>query len=211
MLGASLKIAFNHPNPRLQFAWNSLQIGLLVFPLSPFVGAVAIILAALIGWLRQYRAIIRRPLNQGFALLSLLLIITAGFAGNKIDAFLGLFNFVPNFFIFAGLSTLIQTIAQLRQIAWILVIGSVPVVIIGFGQLFLGWALKLQFLWIVLDWAIAPGGEPPARMAAIFMHANIFAAYLSIVFTLSLGLCLEQQQLKNSSLSIRHSPLPFLT
>jgi O-antigen ligase len=207
MLGASLKTAFNHPNPRLQFAWNSLQIGLLVFPLSPFLGFVAIALAALISWLRQYRTIIRRPLNQGFALLSLLLIITAGFAANKTDAFLGLFNLLPYFFVFTGLSSLIQTIAQLRQIAWILVIGSVPVVIIGFGQLFLSWALKLQFLWILLDWAIAPGGEPPGRMAAIFMHANILAAYLAIVFTLNLGLWLEQLPLKNK----RKSPLPFLT
>ncbi|MBD2449224.1 O-antigen ligase family protein [Nostoc sp. FACHB-152] len=207
MLGASLKIAFNHPNPRLQFAWNSLQIGLLVFPLSPFLGFVAIALAALITWLRQYPAIIRRPLNQGFALLSLLLIITAAFAVNKVDAFLGLFNLLPYFFVFSGLSSLIQTIAQLRQIAWILVIGSVALVMMGFGQLFFGWALKFQFLWIVLDWAIAPGGEPPGRMAAIFMHANIFAAYLSIVFTLSLGLCLEKLPLRGK----KNSPLLFLT
>jgi O-antigen ligase len=201
-LGASLKIAFNHPNPQLQFAGNSLQIGLLVFPLSPFVGFVAIALAALITWLRQYRTIIRRPLNQGFALLSLLLVITAGFAVNKTDAFLGLFNLLPYFFVFSGLSTLIQTIAQLRQIAGILVIGSVPVVIMGFGQLFLGWGLKLQFLWIVLDWAIAPGGEPPGRMAAIFIHANLYAAYLAIVLTLGLGLLLEQLQLRTKQKSL---------
>lgn len=208
-----MKIAFYHPNPRLQFAWNSLQIGLLVFPLSPFLGFVAIALAALIGWLRQYRAIIRRPLNQGFALLSLLLIMTVGFAANKTDAFLGLFNLLPYFFVFCGLSSLIQTIAQLRQIAWILVIGSVPVIIMGFGQLFFGWALKLQFLWIVLDWAIAPGGEPPGRMAAIFMHANIFAAYLAIVFTLGLGLLLEQLHSEIKKLKVKNqnakNPLVF--
>jgi len=158
------------------------------------LGFVAIALAALITWLRQYHTIIRHSLIQGFGLLSLLLIITAGFAANKTDAFLGLFNLLPYFFVFSGLSTLIQTVAQLRQLAWIIVIGSVPVVIMGFGQLFLGWAFKLQFLWIVLDSAIALGGEPPGRMSAIFMHANIFAAYLAIVFTLGLGLCLEKLQ-----------------
>ncbi|MBE9005602.1 O-antigen ligase family protein [Fortiea sp. LEGE XX443] len=203
MLGASLKIAFYHPNPRSQFAWNSFQIGLLIFPIAPFLGFVAMALAALITGLQQHRTIIRRPLNRGFALFGLFLFIAAGFAENKTDAFLGLFNLLPYLFVFAGLSALIQTIAQLRHIAWILVIGAVPVVIMGFGQLFLAWAWKLQFLWIVLDWAIAPGGEPPGRMSALFIHANLFAAYLAIVFTLGLGLWLEQWQLGINKLKVK--------
>ncbi|BBD59535.1 O-antigen polymerase [Nostoc sp. HK-01] len=207
MLGASLKLAFDHPNPQSQFAWNSCQIGLLIFPLAPFLGFVAMALAALITWLQKSRTIIRRPINRGFALFTLFLVITSGFATNQTDAFLGLFNLVPYFFVFAGLNSLIQTIAQLRHIAWILVIGAVPVIIMGFGQLFLAWALKLQFLWIVLDWAIAPGGEPPGRMAALFMHANLLAAYLAIVFTVGLGLLLEQWQLKKK----KNSQLYFLT
>ncbi|MBH8573263.1 O-antigen ligase family protein [Nostocaceae cyanobacterium CENA369] len=192
MLGASLKLAFYHPNPDLQTPWNCLQIGLLIFPLSPFLGAVSIGFAVLITWLRRNRTIISRPLNWGFALLSILLIISAGFAYEKTEAFLGLFNLFPFFLVFAGLSALIQTTAQLRHLAWIFVIASMPVVIMGFGQMFLGWAFKLQILWIVCDWAIAPGGDPPGRMASMFMHANIFAAYLAIAFTLALGLWLEQ-------------------
>ncbi|MBU7587033.1 MAG: O-antigen ligase family protein [Nostoc sp. TH1S01] len=202
MLGASLKLAFDHPNPKSQFAWNIFQIGLLIFPLSPFVGAVAVILASLLTWLQKYRTIIRRPINRGFALFTIFLVITSGFATYKTDAFLGLFNLVPYFLVFAGWSTLIQTIDQLRQIAWILVIGAVPVIMIGFGQLFLAWALKLQFLWIVLDWAIAPGGEPPGRMAALFMHANLLAAYLAIIFTVGIALLLEQWQSRNRKKSL---------
>ncbi|NDJ24457.1 polymerase [Nostoc sp. B(2019)] len=194
MLGASLNKAFYHPDPSLQSSWNLTQLGLLVFPLSPFLGAVGLGFAVLLTWLQQSSTINRRPLNWGFALLSVLLIITAGFAHNKTEAFLGLFNFLPFFLVFVGLSALIQTPAQLRQMAWILVIGSLPVAIMGLGQLFLSWTLKLQFLWIVLEWAIAPGGEPPGRMASIFMHANSFAAYLVIVFTLGLGLWLENYQ-----------------
>ncbi|RCJ39747.1 polymerase [Nostoc minutum NIES-26] len=192
MLGASLKLAFYHPNSDLQTPWNCLQIGLLIFPLSPFLGAVGIGFAVLIAWLRRNRTIISLPLNRGFALLSVLLIVSAGFAYGKTEAFLGLFNLYPFFLVFIGLSALIQTTTQLRQIAWILVISSMPLLIMGFGQMFLGWAFKLQVLWIVLDWAIAPGGDPPGRMASIFMHANTFAAYLAIVFTLALGLWLEQ-------------------
>ncbi|WP_341527550.1 O-antigen ligase family protein [Nostoc sp. UHCC 0302] len=222
MLGASLNKAFEHPDPGLEFPWNLTQLGLLVFPLSPFLGAVSLGFAVLLTWLQKSHIINRRPLNWGFALLSVLLIITAGLASDKIQALLGLFNFLPFFLVFVGLSALIQTPAQLRQIAWILVIGSLPVVIMGLGQLFLGWNLNLQFLWIVLECTIARGGEPLGRMSSIFMHANTFAAYLIIVLTLSFSLWLEQWRLgigywrlgtKNRSQSpvtSHQSPIPLL-
>jgi O-antigen ligase len=204
-LGDSLNSAVYHPNPNLQLPWNCLQIGLLIFPLSPFLGFVAIAVAALLTWIKQYRTIIRIPINRGFAVFSVLLFISAGFALDKTAAFVGLFNLLPFLWLFAGLTALIQSIAQLRRIAEIFVVASVPVIIMGFGQLFFGWTLQLQVLWVLVDVAIAPGGIPPGRMSAIFMHANIFAAYLAIVFTLGLGLLLER------GLGIRNknkSPLP---
>ena len=197
MLGASLKLAFYHPHPSLQTPWNLTQIGLLIFPLSPFLGGVSIILAVFITCHKEYHRIIHSPLNRGFALLSLLLIISSSLAYDKTQAFLGLFNLLPFFLIFAGLSTLIQTTAQLRQIAAIFVIGSVPVVIMGLGQMFGGWSFQLQVLWILLDLGLSAGGDPPGRMASIFMHANLLAAYLAIAFTLGLGLWLERWSLRD--------------
>jgi O-antigen ligase len=218
MLGASLNKAFYHPQPNLQPAWNCTQFGLLTFPLSPGVGAVSICLGVLLTWLQAYRTIIRRPLSWGLALLGGLLIITAGLAEQKIDAFLGLFNLVPFFIIFSGLSTVIQTPTQLRYMAWILVTSSQPIVMMGFGQLFWGWALNLKFLWIVLDWTLDPGGLPPGRMASILLHANTLAAYLIVIFTLALGLWLEELRKfrevgENRSISplIQNLKFPFLT
>ncbi|MCC5643474.1 O-antigen ligase family protein [Nostoc sp. CHAB 5824] len=211
MLGASLNKVFDYFKSRWQSSWNYSLWALLIFPLSPLLGAVTIGFVSLITWVKQYRKISRRPLNWGFALLSLLLIVSAGFANDKTAAFLGLFNLLPFFLLFAAHSSLIQTFAQLRQMAWILVIGSMPVVIIGLGQLFLGWSLKLEILWIVLAWTIRPGGNPPGRIASLFLHANTFAAYLAIVFILGLGLWLENyQQLRVKGKQSFPSHLPFL-
>ncbi|MEH1928656.1 O-antigen ligase family protein [Nostoc sp.] len=205
MLGASLNKVFDYFKARWQSSWNYSLWALLIFPLSPLLGAVTIGFVALITWLKQYRKISRRPLNWGFALLSVLLIVSAAFAQDKTAAFLGLFNLLPFFLLFATHSTLIQTFAQLRQMAWILVIGSMPVAIIGLGQLFLGWSLKLEILWIVFAWTIRPGGNPPGRIASLFLHANTFAAYLAIIFILGLGLWLEQWRL-----GIGKNSVPFL-
>ncbi|MEH2149457.1 O-antigen ligase family protein [Nostoc sp.] len=192
MLGASLNKVFDYFKSRWQSSWNYSLWALLIFPLSPLVGAVTVGFVSLITWLKQSRKINRRPLNWGFALLSVLLIVSAGFAQDKTAAFLGLFNLLPFFLLFAAHSALIQTFTQLRQMAWVLVIGSMPVAIMGLGQLFLGWSFKFQFVWVVFSWTIAPGGNPPGRIASLFLHANTFAAYLAIIFILGLGLWLEQ-------------------
>ena len=195
MLGASLNKVFDYFKSRWQSSWNYSLWALLIFPLSPLVGAVTVGFVSLITWLKQSRKINRRPLNWGFALLSVLLIVSAGFAQDKTAAFLGLFNLLPFFLLFAAHSALIQTFTQLRQMAWVLVIGSMPVAIMGLGQLFLGWSFKFQFVWVVFSWTIRPGGNPPGRIASLFLHANTFAAYLVIVFILGLGLWLEQWRL----------------
>lgn len=187
-----MKLAFYHPQPSLQTPWNLTQMGLLIFPLSPFLGGVSILIAALITCKKAYHTVIHNPLNWGWGLLTVLLIISSSLADDKTQAFLGLFNLIPFFIVFAGLSSLIQTVSQLRQIAAIFVISAVPVVILGFGQMFWGGNFELRFLGPVLDLGLAPGGNPPGRMASIFMHANLLAAYLAIAFTLGIALLLEQ-------------------
>ncbi|MBE9000832.1 O-antigen ligase family protein [Nostoc sp. LEGE 12447] len=209
MLGASLNKVSDYFKSRWRSSWNYSLWALLIFPLSPLLGAVTIGFVSLITWLKQSHKINRRPLNWGFALLSLLLIVSAGFADDKTAAFLGLFNLLPFFLLFVAHSALIQTFVQLRQMAWVIVIGSMPVIILGLGQLFLGWSLKLEILWVVLSWTIAPGGNPPGRIASLFLHANTFAAYLTIIFILSLGLWLEQWRLYQG-LGIRKNSLPLI-
>ncbi len=180
-----------HSDPKLRFSWYCLQLGLFIFPFFPALGAVGIFISGLISVWQDFRKITKYPLFRGFICLSLLLVITAVFATDKITAILGLFNLLPFFLLSAGWSSLIQTTAQLKRISWILTINSLPVVIIGIGQLFLGW--RSSELWnSIFGWALIAGGNPPNRMASSFMYANILAGYLAIVFILSLGLWLQE-------------------
>ena len=176
-----------HPDRRLQVPWNFAQVGMLIFPLIPILGALGLFLGLAGTCKQKFRQISRRPLNRGFAILSGLLVITAVFANNRIEAFLGLYNFLPFFILFAAFSSLIQTSAQLRQLSWIIVISSIPVIILGLGQQFLGWS-GIDQLQPVFGWVLEPKGNPPGRMASVFMYANILACYLTIAFILAMGL-----------------------
>ena len=63
----------------------------------------------------------------------------------------------------------------------------------GWGQLFWGWTVPPQWQ-SIFGWIMATGGNPPGRMASVFIYANTLAVYLIIVFILGLGLWLEAYQ-----------------
>ena len=186
----------------IQLCWNFAQLALLLFPLIPGFGALPLIVAMLLTGKQQFNTIIRRPINWVIGILSVWLVITATLAFKPGEAFLGLANFLPFFVLFATFSELIQTPNQLRRIAWILVLPSIPIAIVGFCQLFLGSSAS-GLLANILGCAIAPGGEPPGRMSSIFMYANILAAYLTIVFIIALGLLIEKLAIGNKN----HQPI----
>ena len=181
----------SHPQRSLQTPWIWVQIGWLLLPFSPLVGGLSLLGAAIATWVKRAAWIKLRRFNQGLAILSLWFLVSALLAYDRTAALLGLANFLPLFFLFTALSALIQTPAQLRQLAWLLVLTSVPVVIIGLGQQFWGWAGHLRLLGIVVDLALERGGNPLGRMSSIFAYANVLANYLVIVFILGLGLWIE--------------------
>jgi O-antigen ligase len=181
---------FYHPESKLQFSWVLAQFGTLILPFFPAVGAVALGLALLVTWAFKYQIIIQRPFNWGFGIFSILLIISTVLAYDKNASVLGICNFLPFFLLLTAFGVLIQTPVQLRLLSWIVVVSSVPVAIIGIGQLFFGWTTG-EFWFNICGWKVALGGNPVGRMASVFMYANVLAGYLITTFILSVGLLLE--------------------
>jgi O-antigen ligase len=185
-----------HPSPELQSSWNWAQLAFVILPFSTLLGSFGILFATIALWKLRSQLFLRRPVTWGFILFTLLLGISAAFSPRPVDAFLGLFNFVPFFLGFVVLGELIQTPAQLRQLAWIATWTSVPVALIGILQMLLGWfghqqPLHFQVLWIVADWNIDPRGTPTGRMSSIFFYANVLASYLVMSLALAMGLWME--------------------
>jgi O-antigen ligase len=182
--------------------WQGLQLAVLLLPFSALLGSVGCVCVAIALWRQRFATICRRPSNWALAALSGLMGLSAVLSPQPGEAALGLFNFLPLFFVFAGLREGIHTPAHLRRLAQILVFGSIPVVLIGLGQQFWGLAGRFQLLWALTDWRIDPTGNPPGRMASIFFYANVLASYLVVTFSLSLGLLLD-------SLERQPRPTPY--
>lgn len=184
----------SHPDPTFQRHWNLVQVGLFLLPFSAFLGCTPILIVAIAIWLKKFSTLSREPINRGFAILAVLMTGAAWFADDRQNAFLGLFNFLPFFFVFAALADLIRSPKQLTQMAWIWVFTSIPVTAMGIAELYLNWGGSPSLSWGLLSWRIIPGGTPIGRMASVFEYATILANYYAIVFVLSIGLWLQSRE-----------------
>jgi O-antigen ligase len=183
---------WQHPHTRLRSTWNYARVGAMVFPFMPLVGLPLVFTALIQTWVKCHRALTSHRLNWGWAGLGMWLIFVSLLAPNPGEAALGLANFLPYFFFFVAYSFLIQTTEQLRQLAWILLLSSLPIVVCGLGQMWWGWGGRISIVGRTIELlTVAAGGDPPGRMASIFMHANSLAAYLQMVFIFSLGLAID--------------------
>lgn len=164
----------------------------------------------------SWHQIIANRLNQSLAILSSFLIVSAVLAEHPQAAWLGLANFLPFFWLFVALKNSIQQPAQLKrlkqlkQLSWLLVLPSLPIVLLGFGQLFASWKTP-PLVKSILGWELVAQGVPAGRMSAVFIYTNFLAIYLAIAFALALGLWLDAWRQKSTSKSIGKWILLLLT
>lgn len=179
-----------HPDPALGRSWQWAQAGAILLPFSISLGGLCWVVALGDVTAQRHRQLLSHPLNRAWMLLGLWLVITTLTALDPAQAALGLANFLPCFWFFAGCQELIQTGAQLRRLAWLLVMGAVPAVVLGLPSLWGWWGGPVDG-GILVQWPLELGGTPPGRLAGVFAYANVLASYLVITFSLGLGLWCE--------------------
>jgi O-antigen ligase len=186
--------------------WNLILFSVFIAMILPELAGIGIIIVLIRVFIRDFWAIIRSRLNQGLGIITLWLMLSASLSPTPIDAWIGLGNFLPFFFFFINIRQLIQKPSQLRQLAWAMVIPSLWVVVMGWGQIFLGWQ-KPEVLKAIFTWPYGAGGEPLGRMSSVFMYANLLGAYLVVTLILALGLFIltvqQWQRQRNRHLNLK--------
>ncbi|MGK7956064.1 MAG: O-antigen ligase family protein [Crocosphaera sp.] len=165
---------------------NTLKFGVFLLPFSANFGATALGLVLLGLWQKKYKTITSNPTNWGWGLLFLWLVITSMLAVYNRYSWEGLGNFLPSLLMIASFPLLFKNFQGLYQLAWWLVLTSIPVCFLGFMQLFFGWETPL-FLHRLGIKMIAYG-HPDGRMSSLLMYANTLAFFLVVAFTLAIGL-----------------------
>ena len=167
--------------------WWVFQSSVLVLPLFPAAGALGLLVVMLGIWRSRYSQIVNCPLNWGLAVFGVWLVINSLLAAHPWESWLGLANFLPFLALFAALSQLNTHQSQLYRLSWLIALPSLPIVILGIGQLVANWSTP-QWLETILGWRLVAQGEPPGRMSSVFTYTNFLAVYLAIALNLAAGL-----------------------
>ena len=188
------KLANPHPSFYRQASlWLILQISILLLPLFPAMAGMGLIFVLVRVYQLNFSQIIKNKINWGLLLISIWLVINSALAYQSGEAWLGLANFLPYFALFAATKILIDTPNKLNRLAWLLVLPSAPIVVLGLGQLYGNWQSS-PLIKNIFGWEIIPQGVPTGRMSSVFIYANFLAIYLVITFVLSLGLWFKNWQ-----------------
>ena len=172
-----------------KWLWQVCQISILLLPVFPALGELGLVIVMFAVWRNNWQQIISNWLNYGWLALAGWLVVSSAIAHKPTEAWLGLANFLPFFALFIALSLVINSVEKLIRLAWLLVIPAILIVILGLGQLYLGWQSPI-WLSQILGWELVTGGIPEGRMSGVFIYANFLAIYLIFTFIFSLGLWL---------------------
>ena len=167
--------------------WRSFQIGVFCLPSSALISFLFLIVALVEGSFSRRDLYWKEYWNYPLLFVSFLMLVGCFRSQTGWLAWIGLFNWLPFFWCFWGLQPYLITPEQRRQCASLLVLGSLPVLITGFGQLWLGWEGPWELFDGLIIWFISPGGEPLGRLSGLFDYANITAAWLSGLWSFCLA------------------------
>jgi len=171
--------------------WRCFQLGVFLLPGSAFLGAV-LLFTSLVQGSRRRAPWWGDGCNRWLLAISVLMLVGCLGATSGWLAWVGLGNWLPFFWGFWGFQPYVATPQARRRTGLWFLAGTVPVIVTGLGQLYLGWAGPWQLLGGLIPWYIEAGGNPPGRLSGLFDYANITGSWLALVWPFSLAALLQR-------------------
>ncbi len=194
----------SRPESANSVGWFVFQLGLFFLASSAFLAGLFLLVALLFSRHQREGSYFKDPWNYPLFIAGVLMVLGCLRAYSGWLAWVGLANWLPFFWGFWGFQAYLLTIEARRRCAFCLLVGTVPVVITGFGQLLLGWQGPWQLFNGLIVWFIAPGGQPTGRLSGLFDYANIAGAWLALVWPISLATVIQP------SSNVRNRVIAFL-
>ena len=157
---------------------NLLVFGCFLLPTSGYIGPFLILLSCILGsFLQGSKALFTKKMYPLY-FLSLLILVSAFSSPFGLQSCGGIFNWLPFFWLFWSLSIYLKEKNNIKRVAMSLVFGTIPVLIVGFTQLILGFNGSYRILGSFIVWHVLDTDQ----FTGIFYNRNICAAWLAAVF-----------------------------
>ncbi len=178
------------------------RIGVILIPSAISISSFFILTSLIIESFKNKNNFLKDKYNLIFLFVSFLLIISSTihiftlkniFFG-KIDpilSWLGLFNWIPFFWIFWSSQYFLKSPPQREIISKLLVVGTIPVILTGIGQYFFEWHGPIKFLSGLVIWYQRPI-DSVSGLTGLFNHANYAGSWFTFLLPLSIALALKK-------------------
>ncbi|MBO8232346.1 O-antigen polymerase [Prochlorococcus marinus str. MU1402] len=193
------KLTNNQPK---KLGFKLFRIGILLLATAPSLSFLLLLFSTFGGLLSRENKFLEDKYSRLLILSSFLMIfncflITTDLIktpeSDKSLIWLGLLNWIPLFWCFWGFQNYLNTKNDRLVASKLLVIGSIPVLISGFCQKFLGLYGPYRFFNNLIIWYQRPLGAD-GGVSGLFNNQNYAGAWLCIIFPLCLGFLLQKHK-----------------
>ena len=199
-----LRLFLNLKNPEFFF-----KIGIFFLLSAPVISCFFLLLSIVITSFIEKDDFFKNKFNYpllgcSIILFASALLNTTFFQSNLVGwesylTWIGLANWIPLFYCYWGFQKLLPTIKSREEIIKIFLIGSIPLFLSGFSQIWLDWHGPYRFLNNLIVWYQRPVdlNHPINGMTSLFSNQNYAGAWLIIIWPMFLA-CLFQKKLNRS-------------
>lgn len=187
-------------------------LGIFLLPSAPSIGAVLLLISNLIATAKRKNSYFKDYWNLPFFIMGILIVLSClvlSFAQyplqttidqdsfldayNKNLLWIGLFNWLPYFWLFWSFQYFTFSPSQRKNIGLILLYGSVPVLFTGIAQYFFKLHGPFVFLNELITWYLKPVDNYNG-LSGLFSNANYTGTWLSMIWPFSIAFCIESDK-----------------
>ena len=189
------------------------KFGLFLLPSAFSFSSILILLSLLIQTYKRKESFFKDFYNQILFCISSLMILSCivqnliidkkyDFLIEKYVTWIGLFNWIPFFWIFWAAQGFLKTKKDRNDFSLILILGTIPVILSGIGQYFFNWIGPFKLFNGIIIWYQRPINEI-SGLTGLFNHANYAGSWLTLIFPLCIAqICNSKKKFKFSFLLI---------
>ena len=163
-----------------------------------------LIIAALIGSFTNKKNYFKDNWNKSFFICGTLILLSTIFQNYILPnpnpglwspslSLLGMANWLPFFWLFWGFQPYLNNKYKRRKLGLVLISGSFPVILTGFGQYFFNWDGPFELFNGLIVWYQKPL-ESTGGLTGLFSNKNYAGCWLNFIWPFCLAFILEKNQ-----------------
>jgi len=193
---------FQKGNPILEYGLLFFYIGIFFLPSTLLIAVLFLLPAFVIASFSREKSFFKDSWNYPYLIFASLIFVSAIFQNYLLNnnyiaiwdtklSLIGLGNWIPFIWVFWASQIYLDSKSKRRTFSIILISGTFPVLITGFGQYFLNWTGPFETLNGLIIWYQRPI-ENPGGLSGLFSNQNYAASWLNFVWPFCIALFLEK-------------------